>query len=187
MAEEQGRSPARVAELPTSLEKRAASRRSGAELIVDAVRPSAVVALEAATTVRDAMQAAPRTVAPETSLAALEALFAEGTIEALAVVEADGALLGLVTVEELWRARLAGSAEPCAEALMRVRLPIARPEWPLALAGAVMARHRVPALPVVSASGTQLLGMLGRQELLAWMARRCGYPVEAAVARASSA
>ncbi|ONG52295.1 hypothetical protein BKE38_14590 [Pseudoroseomonas deserti] len=138
--------------------------------------------------VRDVMTREAMTVAPETSAAALAALFAERGISGVPVVDAAGKLLGMVTEGDLtrrlaaegeaprgWFRRLLESATQQAEHYARSHGRTARDLMSTAIvsttedariseAAALLESRNVRRLPVLR--GGQLVGILSRADLM---------------------
>jgi CBS domain-containing protein len=156
-------------------------RPEAALLVEEAPRARGSTAVDAELRVVDVMRRWPLAVGAAEPLGHVSRALA-GAGGALAhVVDERGELLGTVAAAGVLRALAEpgiGPGGPVA-ALLGSPVRIARPEWPVARAAAVMARHALAGLPVVSAGARRPEGVLEAADLVAWVARRCGYEVAA--------
>jgi CBS domain-containing protein len=99
-------------------------------------------------------------VRADVELERVRQLLAEGDLEAVAVIGADGALVGVATARD----------------------PVARPaiaireDEPIARAAAIITHERVDYLALVSGAGV-VLGVVTPRDFLRWIAREDGYIV----------
>lgn len=129
-------------------------------------------------TVGDIMNPAPVTVRPDAKVTRLLQLFQADRPEAVAVVDAEGYLCGIVTMLDLLRAsrpdermRLPGPEELLSrtvETIMRPGVITLEPADPVPVVVDLMVETRFHALPVVhrQAGGPRLVGMVEQQDLL---------------------
>lgn len=164
-----------------STKQRSAVRLASGPVVVEALRPVSTVAADPSAYVRDIMQRDVVSVAPEACVARLEGLLSTRSTEALLVVGTSGALLGIVTKGDLLRRLVRLEAAPEGDiTAAEVMTPVvfaARPEWPIAQAAALMSVKGVRCVPVVAPGRTEPVGLVTAEEVLRWLARRCGYPV----------
>lgn len=97
-------------------------------------------------------------------------LFKERRTSAVAVVTADGLLVGVISASDLARAGDGATAF----AMMTSRLHTIPESAPIAHAVALMTTERVRQVPVLSDEG-ELVGVLTDRDALAWIARGFGY------------
>jgi CBS domain-containing protein len=126
-------------------------------------------------TVRDVMSLRPVSVGAETSLREAATLMVRSGLTALAVLEEDGRLLGLLTDRELIRdlltGYLQGAAKQAAEPTTRLvrdvmtrQVMCVSPEQPLADVASLMSNKDVERVPVVSEG--RLVGFLTRGDIV---------------------
>jgi CBS domain-containing protein len=127
----------------------------------------------------DAMTSNPVCVAPDTSLAAAEALFEKHDFEAMPVVSAAGELLGVVSKLDLLRAfRFTDEhmfppyeqlmAGPVRDVMTR-EVTVVMPRTPLTRVLETLARERVKSLPVIEDG--RVVGMIAREDVLGALRR----------------
>jgi CBS domain-containing protein len=106
------------------------------------------------------------TVTPTTTIAELDALFAETSHHGVPVVDAHGLLVGIVTVSDLEAMSLVNEMGEIPLSSIMTRQPIsASPAMPVSAALARMASLGLGRLPVVDASG-KLVGMFRRESVV---------------------
>lgn len=128
-------------------------------------------ALLATTWVADVMTQDVSCVTPNLSLEALTQLFDDRRISAAPVLDAVGALIGMVTKTDVLRETYDFDEHPprAVAEVMTVRPVTIQETSPLAQALAMLLPGTVHHLPVVSATG-QLVGILSSHDIIRWLA-----------------
>lgn len=119
------------------------------------------------------------TVAPDTSLDSVVWMLLTGGFGGAPVVDAAGALVGIVTASDLLRHPADGPRDAAGVKARDVMTPVVLtlPEAaPVALAAALMAHERVHRLPVVAESGA-VVGIVSSLDVLRWVARSARFVV----------
>jgi len=154
-----------------------------AGMLAGALRASAAAVRPTATSVADLMTRRVVTIAPSDSLAAAWEAMRRYGIRHLPVVDARGALAGLVSHRDLLAAspsslafgafpdRVRLLARAHAADVMETHLSTARPDEAAAAAGRRMRRHRIGCLPVVDERG-RLVGIVTEDDFLGWATGR---------------
>jgi len=153
--------------------------------------------------VDELMTRSPVCVREDVSSDVLTTIFVERGISGAPVVDADGHLLGMVTITDLVKDRYdqfedadsfagavvdgklwglhvssgAGSARRTAGELMTPGAVVITEGRPASEAAALMARHRVKRLPVVD-DADRVVGVLSSLDLMRWMGRQAGFRVD---------
>ena len=129
--------------------------------------------------VADVMSRELATVGPETSLAEVETLLDERDVDAVPVLDPDGALLGIVTRLDVLRAyhftpaamvpRYDEIRRRAARTVMTLQPLAVEPELPLTRLLELLVATRVKSLPVVEAR--RLVGMVAREDVIGALRR----------------
>jgi CBS domain-containing protein len=112
----------------------------------------------------------------DTSIEALEAMFAARGVRAASVVDPEGKLMGIVSEADLLRWRESPPDVPKATVgdIMSPVVHALPVEAPLAYAFGLFAGKDLREVPIVSAEGRPI-GLLTSTDLLRWVARDLGY------------
>jgi CIC family chloride channel protein len=116
-------------------------------------------------TVGDAMQPVPVPLASTDTITRIVKRFADGGLDALPVVDADGRYRGSVTSQELQTSLEADSVDAAAGDLAR-SLPAVRPAQSLHDAVQVLTGHDATGLPVLSVDGSRVVGWINHRDVM---------------------
>ena len=123
-------------------------------------------------TVSEAMRPMPASVDADIPLAELAGLFADTGEQALPVVDHRGAMIGVISAEDLEPALADANGGVTAAALARP-IPRLRGDDKLDQAARLLAESAEPGLPVLAVEGEAVLGWIGHHEVL------CAYSTSA--------
>lgn len=136
---------------------------------------SASAARHLATTAAEVMTSPVITVAPEASLGHVAAVLRENRISGVPVVDADHALLGLVSEHDL----LARTGESAADVMTTTLISVS-PDTPISDIRHLLVDRRIRRVPVVVKG--ELVGIVSRGDVVAllateWVCQACGEAV----------
>lgn len=109
------------------------------------------------------------TVAPETPLADIAALFLRHDFTSLPVIDAEGRFMGLIFQLQMIRAAYRGDAPAIAAEIVQAPETEARPDTPVAALLPQLAAEGMDAIPIVE--GERIVGVVTQTDLIAALAR----------------